>query len=279
MKKLYDEVSSEISKCITRRYSTSFSLGIFMLDKSIHRDIYAIYGFVRIADEIVDSFHDFNKSVLLDKFENETREAIENGISLNPVLNAFQRTVRKHEIEWDLIQTFLESMRMDLSCQDYDEESFRKYILGSAEVVGLMCLRVFVEGDKKQYEALQTPAMKLGAAFQKVNFLRDLEVDFHRLGRSYFPDCDPANFSEQDKLTIEASIENDFREAEKGIKELPKKARRGVYTAYLYYMKLFRKIQRTTAKEIMSNRIRISNQRKLLLLLSTLIGFRPNLVH
>ncbi|NND08170.1 MAG: phytoene/squalene synthase family protein [Saprospiraceae bacterium] len=266
MKALYDKVSGKICKQITRSYSTSFSIGINLLHHSIHLPIYSIYGFVRLADEIVDSFHDYNKQALLDQFERDTYTSIREGISLNPVLNAFQHTVNAYNIELDLISTFLHSMRMDLDDIEYDQAAFEKYILGSAEVVGLMCLQVFVEGDKQNYEKLKPAAMKLGAAFQKVNFLRDLGADYEKLGRSYFPNVDLSDLDENDKAKIEASIRSDFTEALVGIKALPKKAKLGVFTAYVYYLNLFRKIAKTPPREIMNKRIRISNFRKFLLL-------------
>ncbi len=271
MRQLYHEVSSEIVRCITRRYSTSFSIGIHMLHKSFHQAIYGIYGFVRVADEIVDSFHEYNQRALLDDFEADTFKAIEHGISTNPVLDAFQYAVHKYEIDVDLIQTFINSMRMDLAPRVYDRQAFEKYILGSAEVVGLMCLKVFVEGDETQYQKLKPAAMKLGAAFQKVNFLRDLAADFSKLGRSYFPGLDLHQFSPADKQKIEHEIENDFQKAFEGIKQLPKKAQFGVYTAYIYYLNLFKKIRKTPASDMMFRRVRISNQRKLFLLFTSFL--------
>ena len=224
----YDRVSIDIAKCVTRKYSTSFSIGIHMLHRSLHDAIYAIYGFVRVADEIVDSFHEHDQASLLEKFTHDTFEAIQAGISTNPVLQAFQSTVNSYQIDHELIQTFLDSMHMDLTQQVYDKVDFEKYILGSAEVVGLMCLKVFVEGDHNQYEALKTPAMKLGSAFQKVNFLRDLAADYSNLGRSYFPGINLEKFSELNKSQIEDSIQTDFDEALTGIQKLPKRARLGV---------------------------------------------------
>jgi len=239
MKKLFDDVSLKCSKTTTLTYSTSFSLGIKFLDKKFHNPIYSIYGFVRFADEIVDSFHEYDKSYLLNKFRNDTYEAIEQKISLNPVLNSFQKVVNDYSIERELVDTFLNSMEMDLQKQFYDQQLYQQYILGSAEVVGLMCLRVFCEGDEKLYEHLKFPAMKLGAAFQKVNFLRDLRADNIELGRTYFPEIDLKQFSLTDKNKIEKEIEEDFTKALLGIRQLPLSSRNGVYLAYFYYKKLF----------------------------------------
>ncbi|MCB0667221.1 MAG: phytoene/squalene synthase family protein [Saprospiraceae bacterium] len=278
MKVLYDQVSAKISKCITRKYSTSFSLGIYMLEKQIHAPIYSIYGFVRLADEIVDSFHGYDKKNLLNKFRKDTEDAISEKISTNPVLHAFQATVNDFGIKGELIHTFLDSMEMDLTRKDYDQVSFEKYILGSAEVVGLMCLQVFVNGNDNEYERLKPAAKKLGAAFQKVNFLRDLRADFSDLGRSYFPQVNLRQLSVEDKLKIENSIQEDFDLALEGIKKLPRCARLGVYTAYVYYYQLFRKIKHTPPTLIMQRRIRISNPRKLYLLFKSYITFNFRLV-
>ena len=278
MKALYDQVSTEIGKCITRRYSTSFSLGIYMLHKSLHNPIYSIYGFVRVADEIVDSFHDYEKELLLERFTKDTFDAIDMGISINPVLNAFQAVVNKYGIKQELIETFLQSMRMDLCKSEYNQQEFDRYILGSAEVVGLMCLQVFVNGDQAAYEKLKPSAMKLGAAFQKVNFLRDLNADFSELGRSYFPQVNLTQLGKNDKISIEKSIQEDFDDALEGIRRLPRTARLGVYTAYLYYYQLFRKIKRTPPALIMKQRIRISNRRKIFLLLKSYVTLNLKLV-
>lgn len=278
MKVLYDQVSKEISKSITRKYSTSFSLGIYMLNRSLHEPIYSIYGFVRLADEIVDSFHGYEKDDLLKRLRSDTFQAIRNGISINPVLHAFQLAVNQYDIKHELIDTFLDSMEMDLTRKEYTQESFEKYILGSAEVVGLMCLQVFVNGDHDEYERLKPAAMKLGAAFQKVNFLRDLKADYSQLGRSYFPHVDLSRLSSDDKLKIEKSIQNDFDEALVGIKKLPTCAKLGVYTAYVYYYKLFKKIKLTPPSMIMQQRIRISNSYKLFLLLKSFITLNFKLV-
>ncbi|MGN6397244.1 MAG: phytoene/squalene synthase family protein [Mucilaginibacter sp.] len=271
MKEKFDRLSAECSKLTTRRYSTSFSLGISFLDKELHDPIYAIYGFVRLADEIVDSFHDYNKRQLLEQFKMDCFEAIDKGISLNPILNAFQETVRKYQIDHQLISQFLRSMEMDLEDQDYDQQKYEEYILGSAEVVGLMCLYVFTGGDKNRYEALRPKAMRLGAAFQKINFLRDIGADYLQLNRTYFPEIDLANFTESDKKRIEEDIEKDFKAALEGIRELPRSSRRGVYLAYQYYRELFEKIQISRACAVFSKRFRVSNGRKLLLLFDTLL--------
>ena len=278
MKALYDKTSNRISKLITNAYSTSFSIGIYVLDRKIHQPIYAIYGFVRLADEIVDSFHDFDKLKLLQEFKADTYQSIAEGISLNPVLNAFQATVNQYGIEKELIEAFLYSMEMDLSQKVFDQESFEKYILGSAEVVGLMCLRVFCQGNEEQYQLLKPSAMKLGAAFQKINFLRDLKQDFKDMGRSYFPNVDLASFSESCKKNIEADIEQDFKDAYIGIKQLPKNSRLGEYTAYVYYYALFKKIQSTAPSTILAKRIRIPNNKKYGLLLSSYIKHSFNIL-
>lgn len=266
MKQLFDEVSAASSKLTTRRYSTSFSLGIYCLNKSIHAPIYNIYGFVRLADEIVDSFHDYDKALLLAEFKEETYKAIERGISLNPILNSFQDVVRKYHIEKELIDCFLKSMEIDLHIQEHSTESYKNYILGSAEVVGLMCLRVFTNGDENSYQRLKPSAMKLGAAFQKINFLRDIRDDYKSLGRVYFPNVDMTKFGQKEKAEIEKDIESDFIAALEGIRQLPLTARFGVYVAYVYYYALFTKIKRTSSRHIADERIRISNYHKLGLL-------------
>lgn len=278
MKHIFDNLSQEMSELTTKRYSTSFSLGIKMLSKEIQQPIYSIYGFVRFADEIVDTFHDFPKARLLEDFRKQTFEAIELGISLNPILNSFQWAVNKYQIPHDLIETFLESMKMDLNKQAYDEEQYKKYILGSAEVVGLMCLKVFVDGDASEYQRLTPAAMSLGSAFQKINFLRDLNADYKTLGRVYFPGIDMNEFNATVKHDIEKDIEADFHAGYLGILELPKKARFGVYLAYIYYYKLFAKIKNTSAKVIMNERIRIPNNRKVGLLLSSYVRHNLNLL-
>jgi phytoene synthase len=278
MKQLFDNVSHEMSALTTKRYSTSFSLGISFLANDLHKPIYAVYGFVRFADEIVDSFHDFNKTELLADFTRQTYEAIEKGISLNPILNSFQWAVNKYQIPLELIQTFLNSMEMDLDKQAYDHSKYQTYILGSAEVVGLMCLKIFVRGDHNEYERLKAPAMKLGAAFQKINFLRDLRADFHELGRTYFPGVDLAQFNATLKKEIEKEIAHDFHEGYLGIKQLPKDARFGVYMAYIYYYKLFKKIQNTPAETILNERIRIPDNKKYRLFLTSYLRHNLNLL-
>ena len=276
MKERFDQLSVECSRITTKRYSTSFSLGIYFLNKELRDPIYSIYGFVRLADEIVDSFHDYDKAFLLAKFKQDCFEAIEHGISLNPVLNSFQQVVNCYRIEHELIRLFLNSMEMDLRKNDYDDQKYNEYILGSAQVVGLMCLHVFTNGCDDKYEQLKGSAMKLGAAFQKVNFLRDVKADYDYLGRTYFPDVNLSNFSNPEKKLIEQQIEQDFSDALKGIKELPRASRRGVYLAYIYYKKLFNKIKKVTADKVMSERMRISNGHKLLLMFNSLIRHQIN---
>jgi len=276
MKALFDQTSHATSKMITRAYSTSFSLGIYCLDKKFHQPIYGIYGFVRLADEIVDSFHNYPKAELLYDFKQQTYKAIEQGISLNPVLNSFQEVVNTYHIDHELIEAFLESMEADLTQSAHDNDSIKKYILGSAEVVGLMCLRVFTEGDNNKYQDLKSAAMRLGAAFQKINFLRDLKADYKELGRTYFPDVDLTQFTKQDKLRIEQEIEEDFNEALKGIKRLPKGSVFGVYVAYVYYRTLFTKIRSLSSDRILSERIRIPNNLKIGLLLRSYVKYRLN---
>lgn len=276
MKALFDSVSIRTSRMTTKAYSTSFSLGILGLDRKYHDPIYAIYGFVRFADEIVDTFEGYPQKELLAKFWKDTYEAIEQGISLNPILNSFQQVVNTFKIDHDLIETFLKSMEMDLYKQEYDEEGYKNYILGSAEVVGLMCLKVFVDGDQERYLALKKPAMQLGSAFQKINFLRDLHADYHSLGRTYFPGVDLQEFNEKTKSEIEADIEIDFKAGYEGIKQLPKGARFGVYIAYVYYYSLFNKIRKTHADIILNQRVRISNKRKYGLFLSSYVRHTIN---
>ncbi len=263
---LYNKVSLESSKRLTKAYSTSFSLAIRLISPSIRDGIYGIYGFVRLADEIVDTFHDYDKKSLFDNFEREVQLALENKISLNPVLQSFQLTVHKYNIGRDLIDSFLRSMRQDLHKSSYTKEEYQNYIFGSADVVGLMCLKIFVEGNENEYGRLKEPAMRLGSAFQKVNFLRDIRNDFHNLDRNYFPDVDLKNFSTRDKQKIIEEIKNDFESAYKGIKELPKKAQLGVYISYVYYYKLLKKLEGTPSAEIMQRRIRIPNYHKVALI-------------
>ncbi len=276
MKRIFDDLSYEASKITTKRYSTSFSLGIRFLNKKLHKPIYAIYGFVRFADEIVDSFHGFDKQYLLEDFKKQTFDAIASGISLNPILNSFQDTVNSYQIPHELIHTFLNSMEMDLNKQVYDKSKYEEYILGSAEVVGLMCLKVFVGGNEEIYNKLKFQAMKLGSAFQKINFLRDLKADYKELGRSYFPNVEMNEFNDQVKKEIEKDIARDFKTGLEGIKKLPKEARFGVYVAYIYYHNLFVKIQNKSAKTILNERVRIPNNKKLSLLFYSYIKHNLN---
>lgn len=269
MRELFDKVSAETSKFTTKTYSTSFSLGIYCLNKKFHKAIYNIYGFVRLADEIVDTFHDQNKAKLLTEFKDDTYKAIERKISLNPILNSFQETVHQYHVERDLIDCFLDSMEMDLTKNDHSLDSYNKYILGSAEVVGLMCLRVFTEGNKQSYEKLKPAAMKLGSAFQKVNFLRDMKNDYKALGRVYFPHINMSSFSNKEKIEIEKEIEIDFNEALEGIKKLSNSSRFGVYVAYVYYKSLLKKIKAVSSEEIMTQRIRVPNYQKISLLFTS----------
>ena len=262
MKKLFDELAYEVSRKTTEKYSTSFSLGILALKPSIRNSIYAIYGYVRLADEIVDSFQGYDRQRLLGRLHLETNYALEEGISLNPILQSFQETVHKYGIDHDLISQFLHSMSMDLKKLDYNSELYNEYIYGSAEVVGLMCLQVFTEGRRQRYEELKPYAMKLGSAFQKINFLRDLKDDYHILGRTYFPNLKMDVFDNTLKGQIEDEIHKEFKEAFLGIKQLPESARFGVYLAYKYYLSLFAKIKKKSSKEILENRIRIPNTEK-----------------
>lgn len=278
MMELYHQTCKECSQLITNRYSTSFSLGIKAFDKKFRAPIYAIYGFVRFADEIVDTFHDFAKATLLHRFREDTYKAIEEKISLNPVLHAFQETVHCYGIEMELIDAFLDSMEMDLSFHNYEESLYKKYIYGSAEVVGLMCLRVFCEGDETSYQQLRAPACSLGAAFQKVNFLRDMKSDFDERGRVYFPGIDFTRFTNEDKINIERDIKKDFDDAYKGIVQLPKGARFGVYLAYVYYTNLFQKIKRSSAAKVREERIRVRDSKKVYLLFQSALKSRLNLL-
>jgi phytoene synthase len=278
MKEIFDKLSAACSELVTKRYSTSFSLGIYFLNERLRQPIYAIYGFVRLADEIVDSFHDYNKITLLAKFKRDCFEAIEEGISLNPILNSFQEVVNKYEIDKDLIELFLQSMEMDLKQELYTPEKYDQYILGSAQVVGLMCLQVFTEGDRMQYEKLKDSAMKLGSAFQKVNFLRDVNADYYMLNRSYFPNVNLSKFSNIEKKQIEEEIEMEFKLALIGIRELPASSKNGVYLAYVYYKKLFNKIKASTAEKVMTQRIRISNAHKFGLMFDSIIRYKTNTI-
>lgn len=276
---LFHKVSHECSKAVTKLYSTSFSSAIRLLHKDLRTPVYDIYGFVRLADEIVDSFHAFDKKALLDEFENETWKAIDRGISTNPILQSFQDVVRLYKIPHELVHAFLHSMRMDLNKSKYETaDEMNSYIYGSAEVVGLMCLCVFCEGDLIRYEELKTPATKLGAAFQKINFLRDIQADFNTLNRSYFPNFDYSHFTESKKMEIEADIEKDFRESLSGIRRLPWKARFGVYTAYRYYYSLFRKIKKMSPKYILQQRVRVPDYEKALIVLTAGVNNRLNLI-
>jgi phytoene/squalene synthetase len=278
MKALYDQVALRCSKLTTRAYSTSFSLGILCLRKELRNPIYSIYGFVRFADEIVDTFHDYNKRELLERFKTETYKALEDGISLNPILHSFQDTVKQYNVDRSSIDLFLRSMEMDLELKSYDNDGLKQYILGSAEVVGLMCLRVFVKGDDKLYHQLKPYAMSLGSAFQKINFLRDLQADYIHMGRSYFPDLDLDQFDEEKKKEIEESIRHDFDEGLKGIKMLPRSSRFGVYVAYVYYLALFNKIKNTPCERVLESRIRIRNRHKATLLAYSFVKHQLNLI-
>ena len=279
MKQLFDEISFKCSELVTKNYSTSFSLAVKMLSPNIRDAIYSIYGFVRFADEIVDSFHDFDKESLILDFEKEYYKAFVSGISLNPILNSFQQTVKNYNITDDLIQSFLNSMKLDLVQSDYqDQDQYKNYIYGSADVVGLMCLKVFVGGNVQKYEELKDEAMQLGSAFQKVNFLRDLRDDNLILNRNYFPGVDLNSFDENSKKIIIAEIEEDFRIAYQGILKLPIEAKFGVYTAFVYYKKLLKKLENTPCQEIGTMRIRVSNYTKFGLLAKSFVSYKLKLV-
>ncbi len=279
MKSLFDTVSFKCSEEVTSTYSTSFYFTSRLLAPSIRRDIFNIYGFVRFADEIVDSFHGYKKEFLLDNFEKDVFEAIEQGISLNPILNSFQHTVNKYGIDHELIKSFLDSMKMDLYKYNYHLQSeYEQYIYGSADVVGLMCLTVFVKGDKQKLESLKESAMRLGSAFQKVNFLRDLKDDTQDLNRSYFPGVDFNRFEQRDKEKIIEEIEEDFNIAYNGIVQLPKEARLGVYTAYVFYKQLLRKLKKSPIQSIMESRVRIPNHSKFLLVARSFVTNKLNLI-
>ncbi len=273
---LFHHVSGDFSRLITQRYSTSFSLAIRLLAPSIRQDIYNIYGFVRMADEIVDTFHDYPKEYLLNRLEEDTFHAITNGISVNPALNSFQKTVRQFNITNDLIDDFLFSMRKDLYKQTYGEDEYRNYIYGSADVVGLMCLKVFVNGDQQQYEKLKPMAMSLGSAFQKVNFLRDFNADVTELERSYFPGIN-GRMTSMDKIRIIEDVKKDFREARKGIRLLPNTARLGVLTAYRYYMKLLCRLERIPTDELQSKRVRVPDMKKLFIIATSYFIYKFSL--
>jgi phytoene/squalene synthetase len=278
MKDLFDKVSIRCSRLTTHAYSTSFSLGIRCLGKDLRDPIYAIYGFVRFADEIVDTFHDYDKKTLLDRFRRETYQAINEKISLNPILNSFQHIVNRYQIDGALIDQFLRSMEMDLVQQSHSQQSFENYILGSAEVVGLMCLKVFCGKDHNLYHSLTPYAMRLGAAFQKINFLRDLNADYIGLGRTYFPGLSLNPFNEQAKKEIEARIADDFHEGYLGIRNLPRSSRLGVYVAYVYYKALFNKIKNTPSDHVLRERIRIRNRHKAGLLAYSYVKHQLNLI-
>ena len=278
MMELYNQVCGECSQHITQRYSTSFSMGIRVFDQRFRPPIYAVYGFVRFADEIVDTFHNFPKAKLLQRFREDTYRAIEEGISLNPVLHTFQEAVRRYGIERELIDAFMDSMEMDLHHDRYHDRLYEQYIYGSAEVVGLMCQRVFCEGDDAMYQRLKAPACSLGSAFQKINFLRDMKSDFDERGRVYFPGVDFTRFTNEDKIEIEADIKKDFDDAYKGIIQLPQGARFGVYLAYIYYVNLFQKIKNAPAARVTEERIRVPNRRKALLLFSSALRNSLNLL-
>jgi phytoene synthase len=263
---LFNKVSQDCSKITTKEYSTSFSSAILLLHKDIRTPIFNIYGFVRFADEIVDTFHEYDKATLLKEFKDATYQAIERGISMNPILHSFQMTVNQYKIDHKLIDAFLHSMEMDLNKKNYDLSGYEEYIYGSAEVVGLMCLNVFCEGNKEECDRLVPAARSLGAAFQKVNFLRDLKADYEGLERVYFPGCDFSSFTLEDKRKIESDIQKDFDDAYKGIKQLPLKARFGVYVAYKYYLSLFKEIKKVQPQKIMHQRIRIPDYIKMFIL-------------
>ncbi|MBZ4043236.1 phytoene/squalene synthase family protein [Flavobacterium hibisci] len=279
MKSLFDTVSFKCSKLVTKNYSTSFSLAVHMLAPGIRDAIYSIYGFVRFADEIVDSFHDYEKEYLIDDFEKEYYKAMQLGISLNPILNSFQHTVKEYNITDDLVQAFLKSMKLDLIKSNYNTQTeYEDYIYGSADVVGLMCLKVFVKGNNQKYEQLKNEAMRLGSAFQKVNFLRDLKDDNLVLNRNYFPGVNLNSFDENAKTAIINEIEEDFRVAYQGIVKLPIEAKFGVYTAFIYYKKLLKKLKNTPCSEIGNSRIRVSNYTKAGLLAQSFVTYKLKLV-
>ncbi|WP_194851219.1 phytoene/squalene synthase family protein [Nonlabens antarcticus] len=279
MKSIFDEVSRQCSKAVTNNYSTSFSLASKMLGPSIRQDIHNIYGFVRFADEIVDTFHDYDKRTLLDRFEQDLAYAIQDKISLNPILNSFQETVNKYNITPDMYGAFIHSMRLDLDKSIYlTDEEYKNYIYGSADVVGLMSLKVFVKGDHQKYEDLKADAMRLGSAFQKVNFLRDLKADLDVLERSYFPNTDLQDLKEHDKARLIEEIKADFDAGLKGIQRLPVEAKLGVYTAYVYYRRLLTRLERTPSAEIRNTRIRVPNYEKIGLLAKGYVSYRLNLI-
>ena len=279
MKNIFDEVSYSCSENVTKTYSTSFSLATRLLSKNIRKDMYNIYGFVRFADEIVDSFHDYNKTELFNDFSIDLEKALHNKIHLNPILNSFQHTFHKYSLDKNLVDSFMKSMRMDLTKKKYSTvEEYKEYIYGSADVVGLMCLKVFVQGNANMYKKLKNSAMKLGSAFQKVNFLRDLKADKEDLNRSYFPNTKFEKLSESEKNEIINDIESDFNEGLEGIKELPLDAKFGVFMAYRYYNQLLKKLKKTPATEIINKRIRVPNLKKLELLTRSYVKYQLNLL-
>ena len=279
MKSIFDTVSFDCSKNVTKSYSTSFSAAVKMLGPKIRQDIYNIYGFVRFADEIVDTFHDYNKEELFELFEKDLENALNNKISLNPILNSFQHTVHNYSIPREMIDAFMKSMKLDLHKTVYKTaEEYNEYIYGSADVVGLMCLKVFVNGDEKKFKELEHSAMRLGSAFQKVNFLRDLKADFEDLNRTYFPNTDLSKLDEQSKNEIIKEIEADFHAGFEGILKLPIEAKFGVYTAYVYYKKLLSKLKKTPSMEIKNTRIRVSDYQKVGLLAKCYVNYRLNLI-
>ena len=279
MKNIFDEVSYSCSEKVTKTYSTSFSLATRLLSKNIRKDIYNIYGFVRFADEIVDSFHDYNKNELFHDFSIDLDKALNNKIHLNPILNSFQYTFHKYNIDKELVNSFMKSMRMDLTKKKYNTiEEYKEYIYGSADVVGLMCLKVFVQGNNELYKKLKNNAMKLGSAFQKVNFLRDLKADKEDLNRTYFPNTQFESLSESEKDEIINDIENDFKKGLAGIKELPLDAKFGVFMAYRYYNQLLKKLKKTPATEIINRRIRVPNLKKIELLTRSYVKYQLNLL-
>ncbi len=275
---LFSSVCQKCSELVTKRYSTSFSMGIKVFDKSLRAPIYSIYGFVRFADEIVDTFHNFDKDTLFKRFRADTYLALEERISLNPILQSFQEVVHGYNIERDLIDAFLDSMEMDLHFTNYHDNLYKQYIYGSAEVVGLMCLRVFTNGDETEYQKLKRGACALGSAFQKINFLRDMKSDYNERGRVYFPGIDFCNFDDAQKQMIEADIKADFDKGYAGILQLPKSARFGVYLAYIYYINLFEKIKKSNAKRVQQERIRVSDRRKVYLLCTSAVKAQMNLI-
>ncbi|QQS27574.1 MAG: phytoene/squalene synthase family protein [Sphingobacteriales bacterium] len=276
MMSLYSRTSTDCSRIVTHNYSTSFTMGIKVFDKKFQDPIYAIYGYVRLADEIVDTFLDKDTAVLLSEFRDETLKALERKISTNPIIHAFQEVVHTYGIEWSLIDAFLKSMEMDLQPTTYDTGLFDNYIYGSAETVGLMCLRVFCEGDAQRYEQLREPARRLGAAFQKVNFLRDMKSDFEERGRVYFPNIDFTCFDNESKKIIEQDIKADFDAAYKGILKLPKGSQFGVYTAYKYYLNLFHKITHASPQKVLEERIRVANPQKMIILVKSILRYQLN---